>query len=114
MRDSLGAILRALDLDVYGLGARLPRGFQNADLLVDAAVKPPLILPSAAGSQNHAVGPTLEKLADSLHPALRRGQVVQAKFQEALSGFVFGARVIQQRLDVLEPQRYADLGKNCA
>ena len=95
-------------------GARVARRFQHANLLLDAAVKPSVILPAPAGGQQHAVGMARQELANGRHAALRKRQIVQAEFEEALAGLVFQAGVAQQRFHVFEAKGDADLWKNRA
>src|SRR5271166_6577514 len=108
-----GAVLRALDFHVDGAGSRVARGLQNPDLLVDAAMKPAVILAAAAGSEQHAIGMARQELANRGDAALRKRQIVQAEFEEALSRLVFDTGVAEQCFYVLEAKCDADLWKNC-
>ena len=49
---AVGGIFGAFDLDVHGLRAGIDGGFQDADLLFDAAVEFAVVLVAPAGGQD--------------------------------------------------------------
>src|SRR6185436_18864053 len=79
------AVLRALHLHVDGLGASLHRRFEDADLLLDAAVEAPLVLVAAAGGEDAAIRLLRQERANRVDPALRLRQIVEAELQEPLA-----------------------------
>ena len=102
------AIFGAFDFDVDGFGAGGDGGFENSHLLFDAAVEAAHVLVAAAGGEDGAVGVARQKLADGGDALFGLRQVVQAEFEEAFAGFVFTARVRQQRLGVGKTEGDAD------
>src|ERR1051325_12042520 len=112
MRQLILAVFRALDFDIQGLGAGLARGFQDLDLLFDAAGETALILPPPAGSENHAIRILGQELSQRAHAPFGRCQVIQAEFEETLAAIILSLGVRQQRLYIRESQGNTDAREN--
>ena len=109
----LGAVFGALDFHVDGADAGVAGGLQNTDLLIDAAVKPSIILAAAAGGEQHTIGMARQELSNGRDAPLRKRQIIQTKLEEALPRLVFDTGMAEQCFHVLEAECDADLWKNC-
>ena len=112
--EARSAVFGAFDFDVDGLGAGGDGGFEDAQLFFDAAIEAAHVLVAAAGGEDGAVGVTREEAADGGDALFGFGQVIQAEFEEAFTGFVFTAGVRQQGLGVGKAEGDADARKGRA
>jgi hypothetical protein len=102
---------RRFDFDIDGVGSGIYRLIQNGQLLFYAAVKLPMVLVAAAGSEDDAIRELLQKAANGRSAFARPIQEIQAKFQENLARLGFPPRVVEQCLNVWQAQRNANAGE---
>ena len=102
------AIFGAFDFHIHGARAGRDGGFENAHLFLDAAVKFSMILMTAAGGQDAAIGMARKEFADGGDAIFGRRQIIEAKFEKRFARVDFPARVIQQLLCVRKAHGNAD------
>ena len=110
--EARSALFGAFDFEVDGLGAGGDGGFENAQLLFDAAVE--ASHDSGGGGRWRESTQSVwraRNLRMAATPCSGLRQVVQTELEEALAGLVFATRVRQQGLGVGEAQRNADARK---
>ena len=109
--ETVGRDLRGFNLNVDGASALLNGEFEDAKLVVHSSVELAVILMTAAGGENQAIGKLPEKCADSLCAAFRIGQVVKTEFKECFTRLGFAACMVEKRRDVGKTEGNANAGK---
>ena len=111
MPSSRGRHSSALISRVDRLRARRDGRFEDAELLLYAAVETSVILMPAAGGEQRAIGMALQELADRRDAVLGVRQIVQTKFEKAFARLVLRAGVVQKLVHGREPEGDTDFWK---
>ena len=109
MLELAGGAFGAFDFDVDGTGAVADGRFEDANLLLDRAVKAAVVLVPAAGGEDGNVGIGLEKAGDGGGAGGRIREVVETEFEKTLAAFDFSAGVLEQFFNRGQPEGDADL-----
>ena len=111
LRAALGHHFRGLDLHIHSARAPLNGKMQNRNLLFNAAVKTPVVLMAATGSEDGTPGMLFQKLRNCLRAGSGVGKIIEPEFEEVFTRLGFAPSLFEEARDIRQAERYAYTGK---